>query len=33
MPKEKTPGPDGYIGSFFINCWDIVREDLFRAVQ
>jgi hypothetical protein len=32
-PKEKAPGPDGYIGSFFTNCWDIIKEDLFRAVQ
>lgn len=25
MPKEKAPGPDGYIGSFFASCWGIVH--------
>jgi uncharacterized protein YceK len=32
-PKEKAPDPDGFIGSFFSECWNIIKEDLFRAVQ
>jgi hypothetical protein len=33
MPKEKVPGPDGFIGSFFINRWGIVKDDLMTAVN
>lgn len=33
MPKEKAPGPDGYIGSFFASCWDIIKIDLMAAIQ
>lgn len=32
MPKEKEPGPDGYIGAFFSSCWDIIKEDMIRAI-
>lgn len=24
-PKEKSPGPDGFIGMFFAHCWDIIK--------
>jgi hypothetical protein len=33
MPKEKSPGPDGFIGSFFRTCWDIIRDDIMAAVN
>jgi hypothetical protein len=32
-PKEKSPGPDGYIGLFFCSCWHILKEDLIKAIQ
>jgi hypothetical protein len=32
-PKEKASGPDGFIGLFFFECWDHIKEDLIRAMQ
>jgi hypothetical protein len=32
-PKEKGPGPDGFIGIFFSHCWDIIKIDLINAVN
>jgi hypothetical protein len=32
-PKEKAPGPDGFICLFFSECWNHIKEDLIRAVQ
>jgi hypothetical protein len=31
-PKEKALGPDGFIGSFFSHCWDIIKGDLLQAI-
>ncbi|CAH9110409.1 unnamed protein product [Cuscuta epithymum] len=33
MDKNSAPGPDGYNGVFFRHCWDIVGQDVVRAVQ
>lgn len=32
-PKEKAPGPDGYIGLFMTECWDIIKHDIMQAVK
>lgn len=32
-PKEKAPGPDGFIGKFFISCWEIITFDLLAALN
>jgi hypothetical protein len=32
-PKEKAPRPDGFIGSFFAQCWDIIKGDLLHAIE
>lgn len=32
-PSEKAPGPDGYIGVFFKNAWDIIKHDLAAGIQ
>jgi hypothetical protein len=32
-PKDKAPNPDGFIGLFFVACWDIIKEDFMSAVH
>jgi hypothetical protein len=31
MPSDKAPGPDGFIGIFFKECWDIIKVDVLEA--
>jgi hypothetical protein len=33
IPKEIPLGPDGFIGAFYHNYWDIVKGDVTAAVQ
>jgi hypothetical protein len=33
MPKEKAPGPDGFIGVFFRSCWHIIKKELMRVIS
>jgi hypothetical protein len=32
-PKEKALGPDGFIGLFFLVCWDTIKEDAMMDVN
>jgi hypothetical protein len=32
-PKGKSSWADGFIGIFFSSYWEIIREDLIKAVQ
>ncbi|XP_026448425.1 uncharacterized protein LOC113348777 [Papaver somniferum] len=29
---DSAPGPDGFSGCFYRHCWDIIQDDLLRAV-
>jgi hypothetical protein len=33
LPKQKSPGPNGYIGIFFKTCWNIIKDDIMAALQ
>ena len=33
MPLDKAPGPDGFIGSFYISCWHIIKGDFLGALD
>ena len=33
MDPSSAPGPDGFTGFFYRNCWDIVGRDVVRVVQ
>jgi hypothetical protein len=33
IPKENAPRPDGFIGAFYHNCWDIVKGDVFAEIM
>ncbi|XP_071926190.1 uncharacterized protein [Coffea arabica] len=32
MDRESAAGPDGFTGEFFIFAWDVVAEDVYKAV-
>lgn len=33
MHSDKSPGPDGFSPGFFKNCWDIIGEDFYNAIE
>lgn len=33
MPSDSAPGLDGFPGSFYVACWDIIKGDIFAVVQ
>jgi exonuclease III len=32
-PTDKAPGPDGFSGGFFRTSWNVIKEDLLRALN
>lgn len=32
IPKERAPGPDGFIGIFYKKCWTVVKVDIVQAI-
>ncbi|XP_042942930.1 uncharacterized protein LOC122277118 [Carya illinoinensis] len=33
IPKDSSPGPDGFSSQFYLTCWEIVRMELSNAVM
>ena len=33
MDPDKAPGPDGFSARFYIACWDIIKNDLYKMVK
>lgn len=33
FPKEKAPGPDGFIGIFFKTCWSTIKPSIMLALD
>jgi hypothetical protein len=33
LKTDKAPGPDGYIGVFFKECWDVIKGDIMAAIN
>lgn len=33
IPKESSPGPNGFGSEFYISCWDIVKHDVIEAAR
>ncbi|KAL9691524.1 hypothetical protein QQ045_011948 [Rhodiola kirilowii] len=32
MNSDNSPRPDGFNGKFFKSCWEIIKDDLYKAV-
>jgi hypothetical protein len=33
MHKGKVPGPNGYIGIFFKECWILIKDDILAIIN
>ncbi|XP_057811613.1 uncharacterized protein LOC131025845 [Salvia miltiorrhiza] len=33
MDSNSSPGPDGFSGKFYQSCWQIIKSDIWEAVQ
>ena len=32
MPSDRAPGPDGYTGRFYKECWSVIKHDIMAAI-
>lgn len=32
LPPDKAPGPDGFTGRFYKECWAIIKADIMAAI-
>ena len=33
LPHDKAPGPDGFTGCFFKECWNLIKHDLLAVIN
>uniref|UniRef100_A0A0V0IVQ8 Putative ovule protein n=1 Tax=Solanum chacoense TaxID=4108 RepID=A0A0V0IVQ8_SOLCH len=33
VPGDKAPGPDGFSMAFYIQCWEVIKEEVVAAIQ
>jgi hypothetical protein len=33
LPKEKSPGSDNFIRSFYRHCWEIIKPEIMGAIN
>ncbi|KAJ0103213.1 hypothetical protein Patl1_06269 [Pistacia atlantica] len=33
IPKQSSPGSDGFGSGFYLSCWDLIKEDVIDAVK
>jgi hypothetical protein len=32
MPSDRAPGPDGFTGRFYKECWPVIKADVMAAI-
>lgn len=33
LPKNKSPGPDGFNGEFIAKCWHLISDDFYKLCE
>jgi mannosylglycoprotein endo-beta-mannosidase len=33
MPNGKAPKPDGFTTDFFKDCWEVIKQDVYKVVE